>query len=199
MLSSHLFLCLPCLLPPFTVPCKMVLARPDERETWPYHCSLRLFTVVRRSSCGEIACWILAWTSLLVTWSLYEMHSILRQHVISMACILLWKSAVRVRDSQAYRKIDVTRECISRILEWRDHDQYSFKTTFLETFPYFMYMKPWPRNTPLFFFKSTFLSETFYFRFLQLLMRTIPLLQTTFQIVRLIFFFYKLGVVNALH
>ena len=34
MLSSHLFLCLPCLLPPFTVPCKMVWARPDERETW---------------------------------------------------------------------------------------------------------------------------------------------------------------------
>ena len=25
MLSSHVFLCLPCLLPPFTVPCKMVL------------------------------------------------------------------------------------------------------------------------------------------------------------------------------
>ena len=39
MLSSYLSLCLPCLLPPFTVPCKMVLARPDERETWPYHCS----------------------------------------------------------------------------------------------------------------------------------------------------------------
>ena len=33
MLSSHLFLCLPCLLPPFTVPCMMVLARPDERKT----------------------------------------------------------------------------------------------------------------------------------------------------------------------
>ena len=32
MLTSHLFLCLPCLLPPFTVPCKMVLARPDEQE-----------------------------------------------------------------------------------------------------------------------------------------------------------------------
>ena len=29
MLSSHLFLCLPRLLPPFTVPCKMVLARLD--------------------------------------------------------------------------------------------------------------------------------------------------------------------------
>ena len=34
--SSLLFVCLPCLLPPFTVPCKMVLARPDERETCPY-------------------------------------------------------------------------------------------------------------------------------------------------------------------
>ena len=35
--------CLPCLLPPLTVPCKMVLARPDERETWPNHCSLHFF------------------------------------------------------------------------------------------------------------------------------------------------------------
>ena len=69
MLSSHLFLCLPCLLLPLTVPCKMVLPRPDERETRPYHCSLRLFTIVRRSSCGPIACWILARTSSLVTWS----------------------------------------------------------------------------------------------------------------------------------
>ena len=66
MLSSHLFLCLPCLLPPFTVPCKMGLSRPDERETCQYHCSLRLFTMVR-SSCGPIACWILARTSSLVT------------------------------------------------------------------------------------------------------------------------------------
>ena len=77
MLSSHLFLCLPCLLLPFTVPCKMVFARPDERETWPYHCSLCLFTIVR-SSCGPIACWILARTSSMVTWSLYEMCSIMR-------------------------------------------------------------------------------------------------------------------------
>ena len=30
MLSSYLFLCLHCLLPPVIVPCKMVLARPDE-------------------------------------------------------------------------------------------------------------------------------------------------------------------------
>ena len=71
MLSSHFFLCLPCLLHPFTVPCKMVLPRPDEGETCPYHCSLRLFTMVRRSSCGPVACRILARTSSLVKWSLY--------------------------------------------------------------------------------------------------------------------------------
>ena len=33
MLSFHLFLCLPCLLSPFTVPYEVVLVRPDERET----------------------------------------------------------------------------------------------------------------------------------------------------------------------
>ena len=54
MLSSHLFFCLPCLLPPFIVPCKMVLARSNERETHPYRFSLHLFTMVR-SSCGLIA------------------------------------------------------------------------------------------------------------------------------------------------
>ena len=50
MLSSHLFLCLPCLPPPFTVPCKMVLARPDERETRPYHCSGIRYEKHRRQS-----------------------------------------------------------------------------------------------------------------------------------------------------
>ena len=38
-----------------------------------------------------------------------------------MACILLWSSALRVHDSQAYRKMDVTRERISRILELREY------------------------------------------------------------------------------
>ena len=75
ILSSRLFF---CLLLPFTVPFKMVFARPNERETCQYHCRLRLFTMFRRSSCDLIACWILAWTSSLVTWSLYEMRSILR-------------------------------------------------------------------------------------------------------------------------
>ena len=34
-----------------------------------------------------------------------------------MACVLLWSSSVRVHDSQAYRKMDVTR---ARILELRE-------------------------------------------------------------------------------
>ena len=42
-----------------------------------------------------------------------------------MACMLLWSSAVRVHVSQAYRKIDVTRERISRILELREYSCHS--------------------------------------------------------------------------
>ena len=37
-----------------------------------------------------------------------------------MVLILLWSSAVRVHDSQAYRKTDVTSERISQIFELRD-------------------------------------------------------------------------------
>ena len=58
----------------------MVLAGTNERETCPYHFSLRLFTMVRRSSCGPITCWILAQTSSLVAWSLYKMSSILQNN-----------------------------------------------------------------------------------------------------------------------
>ena len=59
--------------------------------------------------------WILAGTSSLVTWSLYKINSVL--HLISMASILLWSSAAKGHVSQAYRKMDVTRKRISRILE----------------------------------------------------------------------------------
>ena len=46
-----------------------------------------------------------------------------------MACIVLWSSAVKVHDSQAYRKMNVTRERISRILELREM-LLSFQTGF---------------------------------------------------------------------
>ena len=71
----------------------MVSARPDELETWPYHSSLRLFTVVRRSSCGPIACWILAQTSSLVTRSLYEKTLTLIPNNLKTVTITTWSKA----------------------------------------------------------------------------------------------------------
>ena len=117
MLSSHRFLCLPLRLPPWTVPCRIVLASPDDRVTCPYHFSLRLFTVVKRSSYGPMAFPILAFTSSLVMWSLYEIPRSLRKHLISNACILLSMSAVMVHVSHAYKNMDMARERISLILE----------------------------------------------------------------------------------
>ena len=37
-----------------------------------------------------------------------------------MACVLLWSSAVKANDIQAYRKMDVTRERISHMWELRE-------------------------------------------------------------------------------
>ena len=50
MLSSYLFFCLPLLLPPCTVPCRIICASPVDLVLCPYHLSFRFFTVVRRSS-----------------------------------------------------------------------------------------------------------------------------------------------------
>ena len=70
MLSSHLFFCLHLLLAPFTVPCRIVFAMPEDLEMWPYHLSFRFFTMVMRSSCTSIAFCILLRTPSFVTWSL---------------------------------------------------------------------------------------------------------------------------------
>ena len=50
MLFSHLFFCQPCLPPPWTVPCMIVLASPDDLDMCPYHLSLRCLTVVKHST-----------------------------------------------------------------------------------------------------------------------------------------------------
>ena len=113
MLSSHLFFCLPLLLPPCAVPCRIVLANPVDLVTCPYHFSLRRFTVVKRSSWGRV----LLRTSSLEMWYLWVMQRNFLRHLISMACILLSVSAVIVQDSQAYRNMDMTRERISLIFE----------------------------------------------------------------------------------
>ena len=117
MLSSHRFLCLPLRLPPWTVPCLIVLASPDDRVTCPYYSSLCLFTAVRRFSYGPMAFPFLAFTSSFLMWSLYEIPRSLRKHLVSNACILLSMSAVMVHVSHVYKNMDMARERISLILE----------------------------------------------------------------------------------
>ena len=78
ILSSHLFFCLPLFLFPFTVPCRIVFAKPEDLETWPNHLSFRFLTRVRSSSYSPMAAWIFLRTSSLVTWSLYEIFNSLR-------------------------------------------------------------------------------------------------------------------------
>ena len=75
ILSSHLFFCLPLFLFPFTVPCRIVFAKPEDLETWPNHLSFRFLTRVRSSSYSPMAALIFLRTSSLVTWSLYEMFN----------------------------------------------------------------------------------------------------------------------------
>ena len=52
--------------------------QPEDTETRPNHLSFRFLTKVRSSSYFPVAAWIFLRTSLLVTWSLYEMFSNLR-------------------------------------------------------------------------------------------------------------------------
>ena len=63
ILSSHLFFYLPVLLFPFTVPYRIVSAKPEDLETWPNHLSFCFLTRVRRSSYSPMAAWIFLQTS----------------------------------------------------------------------------------------------------------------------------------------
>ena len=89
MLSSSCFLCLSLRLPPCTVPCRIILASPDDRVTCPCPChfSMCLFTEVRRSSYGQMAFPILAFTSSLVMWSLYEIIFFLSYSYVSRSLV----------------------------------------------------------------------------------------------------------------
>ena len=49
------FFCLPLFLFPFTVPCRIVFAKPEDLETWPNHLSFRFLTRVRSSSYSPMA------------------------------------------------------------------------------------------------------------------------------------------------
>ena len=56
ILSSHLFFSLPLFLFPFTVPCRIVFAKPEDLETWPNHLS---FPFLARSGVRHILQWLL--------------------------------------------------------------------------------------------------------------------------------------------
>ena len=70
ILSSLTFFCLPFLLPPCTVPCRIIFASPVDLVMCPYHLHLCFLTVVVRTSYGQIACLIVFITSSFVTPSL---------------------------------------------------------------------------------------------------------------------------------
>ena len=91
MLSFHLFFCLPLLLVPFTVPCRIVFAMPEDLEMWPYHPSFRFFTMVRRSSCTTMssAKWKLVMSRppmlTLPLWSFKASHMFLSRKMLKRA------------------------------------------------------------------------------------------------------------------
>ena len=98
------------------------MASPDYRVMCPYHFSLLLFffffyTEVRRSSYDPMVVPVLAFTSSLDKWSLYEIRRRLQKHLIFNVCILLSMSAFIVHVSHAYKNMDMARERISLILE----------------------------------------------------------------------------------
>ena len=55
MLSAHFFRGRPLLLPPFTVPCKQIFAKPQPRVVWPNHFIFLVFTILSSSWCFPIS------------------------------------------------------------------------------------------------------------------------------------------------
>ena len=75
ILYSLLFYCLPLLLFPFTAPCRIVFAKPEDLRTWPNHLSFCFMTRVS-SSYSPMVAWIFLQASLLVSWPFYKMLSL---------------------------------------------------------------------------------------------------------------------------
>ena len=119
MLSSHLFFWLPLFLFPFTVPCKIVFAKPEGLETWPYRLSFRFLTRFRSSSYFPMAVWIFCepphWYN-----GLCMKYSLASGSISSQKTAFFLLSAVKTHDSQAYRNMEMTRELISFTFDPRD-------------------------------------------------------------------------------
>ena len=118
ILSSHLFLCLPLLFP-FTVPCTIVLAKPEDFEMWPNHLSFSFLTRVRSYH-------ILQWLPGSFCKPPYWQHGpskkcyIAFDSISSQSLLFFSTSAAKVHNSQVYRNIGMTREPMSFIFDPRD-------------------------------------------------------------------------------
>ena len=105
MVSSHLFFCPNMSSSPFHCAMRDSSSQTYEQETCPYHFSSSLFAIARTSSCGPIACWILAITALgaqkIMADKLTNAH--LRDHHIAFD----YKVCERDRDRQTDRQNDL--------------------------------------------------------------------------------------------
>ena len=117
MLPFHRFRCLPLFPRPRTLPCSRVLANPDDLDTCTCHFNFRFFTVVIRASYGPVACLMGSWNSSLVMCVFVRDEKDFLKYVITIASIFWCSSAVRVHISHAQRKMEMTRERISRMSE----------------------------------------------------------------------------------
>ena len=115
MSSSHLFFCLSLLLSPCTVPCRIVLASPQDLVMCPYHFSLLRFTVVFVRPNGLPSSVSHLFVGDVV--SVCDAEELSEASHLHGLYILLSVSAVSVQYSQAYRNVDMTRERISLIFE----------------------------------------------------------------------------------
>ena len=94
---------------PGTLPCSTVFAKLESLVTWPNHLIFLPLTMLRCSSYGPTAQMILDRTLLFVIQSLQLIPYSFLKHCISISWILFSRSLLRVHDSQAQRKAEMTR------------------------------------------------------------------------------------------
>ena len=73
ILSFHLFFCLHFVLCPYTVPCRVAFAKPEDIQMWRNYLSFHVLTRVRNPSYSPMAAWIFLQTSSLET--MYKMFT----------------------------------------------------------------------------------------------------------------------------
>ena len=115
MLFSQRFFCRPLLLPPCTVPCKIVLTSPSDVDTCSNHINLRFFTVLRYHHKADSVpdCVISVVVSV---WDAKQSP----KHLSSVTCNFSRMSAVNVRVSLAYNSTEITKERITLNFELRE-------------------------------------------------------------------------------